>query len=176
MTSEDRSATNRPTEQNAPSTPNTPSSDHPGDYLTALLDRELDPTTADRVTRHVDGCTACLAELTDLERIRRTIRDLPPVPAPEGFMAQLVDKRERATRRGVMLVGVAACLVAAVGLVVAEPPTGRSADRGTTRAGQDDDLVRLEAHRAGNGGDDIDPSVLDRANTAASDLLEFLTG
>lgn len=147
--------------------------DHPGDYLSALLDHELDPATARSVGDHVDGCNACLAELTSLERIRRIIRDLPPVTAPSGYVAGLIDDRQRATRRGMALAGVAACLVVVASLIVAEPLESAAPDEGDV-AGHDD-LVRLEAKQA-RDDDELERSLFDRAHAAASDMLEFFAG
>jgi hypothetical protein len=174
MTSDNRSA-HRPTTEHPTADHPTDQlvSDHPGDYLSALLDRELDPATAQSVNRHVDTCSACLTELTSLDRVRRIIRELPPVTAPPDFVTGLVDERQRANRRGMAIAGMAACLVVVMSLVVAEPL--HSTEPAATDIVPDPDLVRLGSNQT-RDGDELERSMLDRAHAAASDLLEFLAG
>lgn len=169
MTSDNRSAHRPPTEHPTDQL----LADHPGDYLSALLDHELDPATAQSIHRHVDACSACLTELTSLERVRRIIRDLPPVTAPPDFVTGLVDERQRANRRGIAIAGMAACLVVVMSLVVAEPL--HSTQPAATDIVPDPDLVRLGSNQT-RDGDELERSMLDRAHAAASDLLEFLAG
>jgi anti-sigma factor RsiW len=95
---------------------------HPADELSALLDGELDSATEAAVRRHLDGCEPCRAELDEVATVRRALRDLPAMPAPPGFVGQLVDQRRRASRRGVAVTLLAAALALVIGVVAADDP------------------------------------------------------
>ena len=107
-----------------PREPVGPGDGHPGDLLSAHLDGELPPEAEDRVDEHLEGCGACRAELDDLAAARRTLRSLPPVPAPAGLVGGIVRARQRASRRGVALALVAASLAVVVGLAATPAPGG----------------------------------------------------
>jgi anti-sigma factor RsiW len=92
---------------------------HPGDLLSAHLDDELAPDVAAEVEAHVDSCAACRAELAELGGARDALRASPRVPAPPGFTRDLVRTRQRAARRGVGLMLVAASVAVIAGLVLA---------------------------------------------------------
>lgn len=53
-----------------------------GPRLSAFLDDELRETDAMQVTRHLDGCSACLHELELLRTTRDALRGLPRLQAP----------------------------------------------------------------------------------------------
>lgn len=156
---------------------------HMGPALSASLDYELDPSEARQVEEHLDGCAECRAELAGLERVRRILRELPPVGAPEGFVEGLVADRHRSTRRGAAVVGAAASLLVVLSLLAADP-LGRAGvadsatpdrDRPTVIRG-DNGLVRLGSHDRDRDRDDAEPSLLDRAHGASQGLLDFLAG
>jgi anti-sigma factor RsiW len=159
----------------------TPDDGHLGAELSASLDYELDPDEARRVEEHVDECSECRAELASLERVRRILRELPPVEARPGFFDGLIADRHRATRRGAALVGVAASLLVVLSLLAADPlARGDASDTAAepsppTVVRGDNGLVRLESHDRGDH-DDPEPSLLDRAHDASRDLLDFLAG
>lgn len=92
---------------------------HPGDLLSAHLDDELAPDVAAEVEAHVASCAACRDELAELGGARDALRSSPRVPAPRGFTHDLVRTRQRAARRGVGLMLVAASVAVIAGLVLA---------------------------------------------------------
>jgi ABC-type branched-subunit amino acid transport system substrate-binding protein len=58
---------------------------HPrGRSIGAWYDGELDPTSDQRITRHVASCIRCQASVTDLRRVRAALLadPMPPRPAP----------------------------------------------------------------------------------------------
>jgi anti-sigma factor RsiW len=178
MTSDDREIHAGDDVAGAPGT-----GEHMGPALSASLDLELEPAEARQVEEHLDGCPDCRAELASLERVRRIVRELPPVGAPAGFVDGLVDRRHRATRRGAALVGAAASLLVVLSLLAADPLT-RSDGRDAATADReppiviraDNGLVRLESHDRDGNDEDSEPSLLDRAQGASRDLLDFLAG
>jgi hypothetical protein len=95
-------------------------SEHVGDALSALLDRELAPHEEATVRTHVEACGACAAELAQVELARTWLRALPALDPPFGFVERLV-MRGRRRRRGaaVALAGAAAASVAFVGMLPA---------------------------------------------------------
>jgi anti-sigma factor RsiW len=166
MTSDDRS--------------HTPLASCPGEALSASLDYELDPAEAQQVEQHVDECADCRAELAGLERVRRILRELPSESAPSGYVDKLVGDRHRANRRGVALAGVAASLLVVLSLAVAEPLDRSDTTTAVDARGNGDDMVRLEtldtAADGGDGEDESEMSVFDRAHAAGRELLDFLGG
>jgi anti-sigma factor RsiW len=93
---------------------------HPDDELSALLDGELDADAEAAVRRHLDGCEACRLELDEVADVRRALRAMPAVAAPEGLVGAAVDRRRRAERRGVAITLLAAVLALVLGLVAAD--------------------------------------------------------
>ncbi|HEU5082515.1 MAG TPA: zf-HC2 domain-containing protein [Acidimicrobiales bacterium] len=91
---------------------------HADDLLSAHLDGELDPATDAWVVEHLAACPACRAAAEELAEARSLLRNLPPVdasPVIEGFL-----ERHRALiRSGAAFVGVAALVLAAIGLTAA---------------------------------------------------------
>jgi hypothetical protein len=63
---------------------------HPDLEVLADLDAGLsDPTTAARLTRHVDGCASCTATLRSLAAVRAELRSLPAPRPPDSVLARL---------------------------------------------------------------------------------------
>jgi hypothetical protein len=169
---------------------------HPGDLLSAFVDRELDPAMASAVEHHLRDCAPCQTELGATTQVRTWVRDLPPVPAPAGLIDGIVEARRRADRRGRVISLAAAMLAVIVGLSLVdpseEPSTGAQSpadDIATPNddgggASRDEGVVRLEA---GTASDDRlaesrsevtesgDRSWLDRLNESAGELLDVLT-
>lgn len=91
---------------------------HPADALSALLDGRLDAGDERVVRAHLTGCSACAAELRDVELARSWVRALPAVDPPFGFYERLLGSRRR--RWGAAsLVAAAAASVAFVGVLPA---------------------------------------------------------
>lgn len=88
-----------------------------GPALSALLDAELDGAERDRVTRHLDGCATCQAELDNLCRVRAQVRSLPAREVPEGLWeparAEASLAEGSAPRRDAERFAIAGLLVAA---------------------------------------------------------------
>lgn len=102
--------------------------DHPGDALSGLLDGELDAATAQRVRQHVTACAACAAELDDIRAARASLRLLPAVEPPPGFLESLQPgsnvvplRRRRAATIGANVAAAAAAAIAAVVLLGGDP-------------------------------------------------------
>jgi len=66
--------------------------------LTAWLDGELKPSTAEAVRRHLAECEACRAHLNLLRESWRLLDEAPPAPVPAEFtermMARIVEEKE----------------------------------------------------------------------------------
>jgi len=161
---------------------------HPTDELSALLDGELSPDDEAAVRRHLDGCEPCRIEHDAVEAVRRTLRGLPTVPAPPGFVGELIERRHRANRRGAALTLLAAGLALVVGVLAADgmrdgggPPTPRelSAGAGLPRwdAGRPspDERMSLPVRRGPSTGDG-EVSVLDRARGVGGEMLDLVGG
>ena len=89
--------------------------DHLGEMLSALLDDELTPTEAVRVTEHLATCAECQAERERLAEARQAVRDLPVLDLPPPLWIKLMRSRRRAVRPAAWL-GAAAAAVALIGL------------------------------------------------------------
>ncbi len=63
---------------------------HPGEALSGLLDGELGAAEAGAVQAHVRACTACAEELHWLRAARWSVRNLPAVEPPAGFLELVV--------------------------------------------------------------------------------------
>ncbi len=63
---------------------------HPGDALSALLDGELGDVDAAAARHHLAGCPTCEAELAVTSQARSSLRGLPPVEPPAGFIEGLI--------------------------------------------------------------------------------------
>lgn len=88
---------------------------------------ELDEPTADAVARHVVACAGCRDELSHELALRRTLADLPRVPAPRGLDLRPPAAAPRRRRRPAVF-AAAATLAAAVVLAVVlgdSPRSGR---------------------------------------------------
>ena len=59
---------------------------HPGDALSALLDGRLSGSEAAEVQAHVLTCVDCAAELDAVREARASVRTLPAVEPPAGFL------------------------------------------------------------------------------------------
>lgn len=83
---------------------------HPDELLSAFLDDELREADALRVTRHLDGCAVCLAELDGLRDARAALRGLPDIALPASMFAsvpQVAATAESSVRSRVAVAGVA---------------------------------------------------------------------
>lgn len=100
---------------------------HPGDALSDLLDGRLPAREAAEVRAHLVTCADCAAELDAVRDARTSVRSLPAVEPPPGFLHQLfveLDEWPRARlaavfplRRRAALVNAAAAVVAGLFLV-----------------------------------------------------------
>lgn len=85
---------------------------HPGDALSCLLDGELDSAAAQTVSDHVRSCSACAEELHWVRAARWSLRSLPPVEPPPGFLdpavVPLVARRRPRASTGQVAASVAA--------------------------------------------------------------------
>lgn len=62
---------------------------HLGELLSALLDEELPPAEEAAARAHLNGCSACAAELDAVRAVRLTLRGLPTVEPPFGFYERM---------------------------------------------------------------------------------------
>lgn len=63
---------------------------HPGDALSELVDGRLPAREADDLRAHLVTCADCAAELDAVRDARRSVRSLPAVEPPAGFLDGLV--------------------------------------------------------------------------------------
>lgn len=63
---------------------------HPDEELSALLDGELTEQAAAEVNAHVVACSDCSAELAAVRLARASVRSLPAVEPPAGFIEGLL--------------------------------------------------------------------------------------
>jgi hypothetical protein len=102
---------------------------HAGDALSALLDGELPAAEAAAVRTHVESCAACAHELGEIRAARRSLRTLPAVEPPPGFLESLqpgstvVPLRRRRRAVAANVAAAAAAAVAAVVLLGSSPTT-----------------------------------------------------
>ena len=105
--------------------------------MSAWLDGELAPREAEDMRRHLASCASCNAEFEQLQQTVRAVKDLPVVPAPEGFHARVmadiesdagtvIEKRpahiRRAPRWRMLWPAAAALLVAVVLALMSDRP------------------------------------------------------
>ena len=57
----------------------------PTELLSTWLDRQVEPTEAEPLERHLAECGACRDELAELGAVRNLLRSLPDVPPPRSF-------------------------------------------------------------------------------------------
>lgn len=90
---------------------------HEGDRLSAFLDDELDERVALEVTRHLQRCDDCRAELEDLRTTRAALRSLPRATPSLSWMVEtavLVPSGEGPRSTLVVAAGVATAALLAV--------------------------------------------------------------
>ncbi len=85
---------------------------HPREALSCLLDGELDPRTAEIVRAHLAGCRECAEELQWTRATRWSLRNLPPVEPPPGFVDLAVARYRRDDARRTTDQGEGALVVA----------------------------------------------------------------
>src|SRR5882672_3753274 len=68
------------------------------DLLEPYLDGDLPPVEADRVRRHLEGCSSCAAEHALAAKIQRELRALPQPECPP----EVLERVRRAGRGGVV--------------------------------------------------------------------------
>lgn len=76
---------------------------HPREALSGVLDGELGAAAASAVAAHIEACTACAEELHWVRSARWSLRSLPAVEPPAGFIEAAMahvraDAPEEATR------------------------------------------------------------------------------
>jgi anti-sigma factor RsiW len=149
-------------------------SDHPADLLSALLDDELDAAEIAEIEGHLADCSVCRLELAEVESARMTLRRMPTLQAPTDLIPRVVARRRRSSRRGA-LVGMAAAVVAVVaGVGMADPGGGGEVARPPQPPAEPAD--HPYTIWKGDKAQKSDPSLVDRAEDAANELLEFFTG
>ena len=67
--------------------------------LSALIDKELSPREARRVRAHVAHCIRCAEDLTELEGVRRLLRNAPSSQPSPGFWADTLQNLRRLSSR-----------------------------------------------------------------------------
>lgn len=67
----------------------TPSEQHLGDRLSALVDGELGHESRERVLAHLATCTKCKAEADAQRRLKNVFAEMAPPPPSESFLARL---------------------------------------------------------------------------------------
>ncbi|HVF73439.1 MAG TPA: zf-HC2 domain-containing protein [Acidimicrobiales bacterium] len=94
-----------------------------GELLSALADGELSPAEESEVLAHLAGCADCAAELADLQRVRRAVRDLPWLDPPAVLVGESsAGARDSPTRtRGAAAAGAVLAAAAAMLFAVATP-------------------------------------------------------
>lgn len=129
---------------------------HEGDRLSALLDDELDERAALEVTRHLQRCDDCRAELEALRTTRSALRSLPPVTPSLSWMVEtavLVPSDAGPRSFGVAVAAVATVAVVLLGAFVL------GGDPGTVRPPVDQMVV--DHVRSVDGGPVVTPVHLD---------------
>lgn len=94
-----------------------------GELLSALADGELAPDEEAAMLAHVAGCGHCAAELAELRRVRRLVRDLPWLDPPAVLVrtSRTYVRDVRTRTRVAAAAGAAMAAAAALLLVVAAP-------------------------------------------------------
>jgi len=102
--------------------------------LSAYLDGELTPPEAEEVRRHLASCAACRAAFEQLQRTVQAVKDLPVLPAPEGFRARVMADvqsdagaavEKKAPRWRMLWPAAAAVLIAVVLALISDRPSPR---------------------------------------------------
>lgn len=101
---------------------------HPGELLSALLDGEITELEHRQVDVHLAECSACRAELNDLNSARVAVRSLPVVELPPGLLPtdEQVAEVVPITRRPPVWIAAAAAAILALFIGIATllaPPT-----------------------------------------------------
>ena len=117
--------------------------DHPSDRISAYLDGELPAAEATAVARHVQGCSACQAELDGANRIRQMLRQLQPPDVPLGMVERILIR----PRRRVLPIAWAASAAAAIVLGVIAAGTTNSPPPTMARL--------VEVHASATGRDPV---------------------
>ena len=71
---------------------------HVQGHLSAFLDGRLDTEVEAAVTDHLKRCASCRQELSGLEKLVRTIGEIPPARAPTDFGQRLFTRIENETK------------------------------------------------------------------------------
>lgn len=88
---------------------------HPDDLLSAFVDGELEPATAERVSAHLARCEPCRHEAEAVEAARTWIRQLPEIDS-SGVVGGFLARHQRVVWAGAVF--VVASTVVAVALAV----------------------------------------------------------
>jgi anti-sigma factor RsiW len=96
-----------------------------GDLLSALLDGELEPASAEVAREHIAACPACEAELAATTATREVLRRLPSLDAPEGMIRQF--RRRESMQRSLSWLAASAAAVAVFAFVASPQPDGATA-------------------------------------------------
>jgi anti-sigma factor RsiW len=127
---------------------------HLGDRLSAYLDGELVTIEQRRVTKHLESCPACRAELQELDRARTAVRSLPGMGNVTAEMpVAAVGKRHRVG----LIAGTVGAAAAAAVLVLGLSTGGRDQPAVTL----EDLAVRHVARASAEPAFSIMPAVLE---------------
>lgn len=132
-----------------------PRPEHADDLLSAHLDGELDPELDAWVVEHTEACAGCREAAAELSEARALLRGLPTVdgtPVIEGLLA----RHRTVVRVGLVFVGVAAVVLAALGATGATHRTELVPDLAGLRAmhesGSHTEMGGMEEIAGGGGG------------------------
>lgn len=91
--------------------------DHPTDLLLLFLTGDLDADRSRDVTRHLEGCARCRAELQELREMHEALSRLPSLPLPEAFAERVRARLQIASSRALswQRMALAACVLVAIG-------------------------------------------------------------
>ena len=72
------------------------------DQFSSLLERELSPMEERIVREHLASCFACQRELKQFEKVLHWLHSTDQVEVPEGFLSEILEKREDRKRKAPM--------------------------------------------------------------------------
>lgn len=130
---------------------------HDGDRLSAFLDDELGERAALEVTRHLQDCDDCRAELEELRSTRSALRSLPPVAPSLSWMVETAVLVP--TGDGSRPLPVVAGVVAGLAVLVLAGAFALGGDRGTVQPPVD--RLVVDHVRSVDGGPVVTPVQLD---------------
>src|SRR4030042_5073842 len=72
------------------------------DQFSSLLERELSPMEERIVSEHLASCLVCQKELEHFEKVIHWLHSTDQVEVPEGFLSEILEKREDRKRKAPM--------------------------------------------------------------------------